>query len=115
MCSVCGCGAGETRFEEHHHHHDGDHGGGHEHHLPDGTVIRHGHHGHDDHAHDQSRLIRIEQDILAKNDAFAAANRQLFEATGTLVLNLMSSPGSGKTTLLARTLTDLKGTLPLAV
>ncbi len=63
----------------------------------------------------QGRLVRIEQDILAKNDAFAAVNRQLFAARGVFVLNLMSSPGSGKTTLLTRTLTDLKGRFPMAV
>ena len=63
----------------------------------------------------QTRLVAIEQDILAKNDSFAAVNRQLFAAKGVFVLNLMSSPGSGKTTLLARTLTDLKGRFPVAV
>lgn len=65
----------------------------------------------------QGRLISIEQDILAKNDAFAAANRQLFAAKGVFALNLMSSPGAGKTTLLVRTLTALQeqGKLPLAV
>ncbi len=63
----------------------------------------------------QTRLIAIEQDILAKNDSFAAVNRQLFAAKGVFVLNLMSSPGSGKTTLLTRTLTDLKGRFPMAV
>ena len=62
-----------------------------------------------------SRLIRVEQDILSKNASFAGVNRQLFTATGTLALNLMSSPGSGKTTLLVRTLTDLAGRWPLAV
>lgn len=63
----------------------------------------------------QSRLISIEQDILAKNDAFAAANRQLFAAKGAFVLNLMSSPGSGKTTMLVETLKALKDKLPCAV
>lgn len=67
----------------------------------------------------QSRLIRLEQDILAKNDTFARVNRTLFTATGVLALNLMSSPGSGKTTLLVRTLNDLKsraaGAVPMAV
>jgi len=57
----------------------------------------------------------VEQDILAKNDRYAAVNRRLFNATGVLVLNLMSSPGSGKTTLLCRTLADLHGLFPAAV
>lgn len=63
----------------------------------------------------QSRLISLEQDILAKNDAFAAANRRLFAAAGVFTLNLMSSPGSGKTTLLVETLKALKSKLTAAV
>ena len=127
MCTVCGCGDGETTIGGHAHGHT------HEHALPDGTLVRHGdhdhHHGHDHGAIDlgrgpagtevpgmsQARLVRIEQDILAKNDGFAAVNRQRFAARGAFVLNLMSSPGSGKTTLLVRTLSDLKGRFPVAV
>jgi hydrogenase nickel incorporation protein HypB len=119
MCTVCGCGPGETRIEGvaphadhrhgHGHGHDHVHGHEHEHVAPDGTVTRHSH------DHGNARLIRVEQDILAKNDRFAAVNRQLFTATGTFVVNLMSSPGSGKTTLLTRTLADLRATLPMAV
>ncbi|MDO8313125.1 MAG: hydrogenase nickel incorporation protein HypB [Sideroxyarcus sp.] len=64
---------------------------------------------------DATRIVKLEQDILAKNDSFADKNRQLFSANGILALNLVSSPGSGKTTLLVRTLKALKGKLPLAV
>jgi len=68
-------------------------------------------------AHDaaQARIVRVERDILAKNDALAADNRALFAAHNILALNLVSSPGSGKTTLLVRTLEALKGRFPLAV
>ncbi len=62
-----------------------------------------------------TRIVKLEQDILAKNDAHAEKNRQLFSANGILALNLVSSPGSGKTTLLVRTLEMLKGKSPLAV
>ena len=62
----------------------------------------------------QARLVRIEQDILARNDAIAADNRRAFAAAGTLALNLMSSPGAGKTSLLVATLQRL-GALPAAV
>jgi hydrogenase nickel incorporation protein HypB len=62
-----------------------------------------------------TRIIKLEQDILAKNDAHAGANRKHFAESGVLALNLVSSPGSGKTTLLVRTLQTLKGKLPLAV
>jgi hydrogenase nickel incorporation protein HypB len=60
-------------------------------------------------------MIRIEQDILGKNNEYAAGNRAWFHAKGILVLNLVSSPGSGKTTLLTRSIQDLKGRYSLAV
>jgi hydrogenase nickel incorporation protein HypB len=127
MCTVCGCGEGETRIEGtdghahthdhdngHHHHHEHDHGHHHPHHA----------HNHDygqgpARAHapglSQSRMVRIEQDILGKNNEYAAANRRYFDAHGILALNLVSSPGSGKTTLLTKTLEDIAGELAACV
>ena len=120
MCTVCGCGEGETRIEghdhQHGHHHEHDHDHHHEHH--------HGEHTHDygqgvAHAHapglSQSRMVQIEEDILAKNNAYASENRRWFSEHGILALNLVSSPGSGKTTLLTRTIDDLKAELKLSV
>ena len=150
MCSVCGCGAGETRIEGKVHSHDDKaagacchaHGGEHDHHHHGGEGCCHGHeeghehehgegccHGndHDHHHHDhehqhsqapglsQTRMVQIERDILAKNDAYALANRAFFNTHGILALNLVSSPGSGKTALLARTIASLKDELALAV
>ncbi|MCF8185431.1 MAG: hydrogenase nickel incorporation protein HypB [Sulfuritalea sp.] len=63
----------------------------------------------------QSRVIRVERDLFAKNDAIAANNRGFFAAHNMLVLNLVSSPGSGKTTLLVRTLNALKAKQGMAV
>ncbi len=63
----------------------------------------------------QPRTIRLEQNLLAKNDVTAAQNRRWLRARHILAVNLMSSPGSGKTTLLERTARDLAGELPLAV
>ncbi|HYD70618.1 hydrogenase nickel incorporation protein HypB [Azospirillum sp.] len=106
--------AGHSHAQAHVH----DHGHGHDHgHDHGGGTLHYGHGaaGASVPGMSQTRLVRIEQDILAKNDSFAAVNRQLFAAKGVFVLNLMSSPGSGKTTLLARTLTDLKGRFPVAV
>ena len=113
MCTVCGCGEGEARIEghshdhdEHHHHHDHDHD---HHHYGKGAA----------HAHapgmSQSRMVQIEQDILGKNNEYAAANRRWFAERGILALNLVSSPGSGKTTLLTQTLSVLRDELSLAV
>ncbi len=63
----------------------------------------------------QSRMVQIEQDILGKNNLYAAENRGFFKGKGILALNLVSSPGSGKTTLLTRSIDDLKADIPLAV
>ncbi len=54
-----------------------------------------------------SNTVAIEQSILNKNDALAAALRARFRESGTFVVNLLSSPGSGKTTLLEATLRRL--------
>ena len=58
--------------------------------------------------------MQIEQDILARNNAYARENRELLAGRGIFALNLVSAPGSGKTTLLCKTLTMLDG-LPVAV
>jgi len=111
MCTVCGCG---TDTIEGHHHHD------HEHHdelTPVEGLIDAG--GGIAGVHvpglSQDRIVRIERDILSKNNAYAHENRHRFARTGTFVLNLVSSPGSGKTTLLCRTIEALKSRLPIAV
>ncbi len=62
-----------------------------------------------------NRRVSIETDILAENNNYAAANRQLLSEKNILSLNLLSSPGSGKTTLLTRTLIDLKKRYEMAV
>jgi hydrogenase nickel incorporation protein HypB len=127
MCTTCGCGPDQVAIDgvavahehghEHHHHgdpdHEHDHGHAHDHAHDDAHE-----HAHDHHAHapgtPASRMVQIEQDILAKNDAFAARNRRHFAALGVFALNLVSSPGSGKTTLLCRTITELRD-LPVSV
>ena len=199
MCTVCGCGQGETKIEGHEHDHahghshehphdhshphthahDHLHVHGHEHTHPDGTVHshphehghshghehshEHGHTGHDhihDHLHDtgaghshshadaelhggagsmhfhehkgdlhyglgpahahapgltQERMVKIEQDILGKNNAYADGNRKHFAEHGLFAVNLVSSPGSGKTTLLVKTIELLKDKARVAV
>jgi len=99
MCSTCGCGGDEPGQIE--------------------TGIPHSHEQGHPHPHDPGaaagRRVQVEQEILAKNNRFAAANRATWEARSVLALNLLSSPGSGKTTLLARTSDALGGELPVAV
>ena len=112
MCSVCGCGEGEVRISGRHppHHHEGDHHHeGHRHPHP-----REEHHHPPPHR-GRLRLDRIELDLLAKNDRFAAANRIRFDALALLAVNLVSSPGAGKTTLLTATAAALGGAASMAV
>ncbi|WP_018294364.1 hydrogenase nickel incorporation protein HypB [Mariprofundus ferrooxydans] len=111
MCTTCGCAEGDTKIEGHTHEHGHDHHHSHDHH----DHAEHGHNASHAPGLSHSRILRIEQDILSKNNAYAAENRRQFSRRGMLVLNLVSSPGSGKTTLLTRTLTDLKDDLPMAV
>jgi hydrogenase nickel incorporation protein HypB len=63
----------------------------------------------------QERMVRIEQDILGKNNAYANSNREHFQRHGILALNLVSSPGSGKTSLLTATIEQLQGRYPVSV
>jgi len=133
MCTTCGCGSGEVKIDGHDHHHGEDHEHGHEHVHADGTRHSHGHeHPHDhDHDHEHAhryvpahshapgvgarRMVQIEQDILAKNNAYAEQNRGRLAERGIFALNLVSSPGSGKTTLLCKTIEMLKGRSSVAV
>ncbi|AAP85848.1 hydrogenase nickel incorporation protein HypB (plasmid) [Cupriavidus necator H16] len=138
MCTNCGCAAGETRIEGQELEHVDEHA------HADGTVHGHAPHHHGEHDHDhgpayravrgtdhlhyghgpagahapgmsQARMVKIEQDILGKNNAYAAQNRRWFDEHGVFALNFVSSPGSGKTTLLVRTIEALKSTSRLAV
>ncbi|MFA7269377.1 MAG: hydrogenase nickel incorporation protein HypB [Sterolibacterium sp.] len=140
MCTTCGCGQGETRIEgvepkhahthvhadgtvhTHSHTHDHEHGHAHTHDGAYRPVEQRGHLHYGAgaaQAHapgiSQTRMVQIERNILAKNDAYAAANRQRFVAHGIHALNLVSSPGSGKTTLLVKTIAMLQGRLSIAV
>jgi hydrogenase nickel incorporation protein HypB len=54
-----------------------------------------------------TRIVELRQGILKKNDELARGLRGQFEAAGTFVLNLVSSPGTGKTEFLQRTLREL--------
>lgn len=59
--------------------------------------------------------VQVEQKVLNENQRIAATLRRRFEASGTVALNLISSPGSGKTRLLERTLACLPGSTRVAV
>jgi len=114
MCGVCGCGTEAKIVGAHEHPHSHAHAhDGHEHPHAHPHAHDHGH----DHAHppEAQRRIRVERDILEKNDRFAGENRLAFQAARTLALNLVSSPGAGKTSLLVRTLEKAMGRYPLAV
>lgn len=127
MCTVCGCGNDHAEIDEghvHHVHHT-HHGHDHSHESQQHQHYHHGegsdlHFGHGPaHAHapglSQARMVEIEQNILAKNDGYAEANRRYLAERGIFALNLVSSPGSGKTMLLVETVKTLAPQLPVAV
>ena len=128
MCSTCGCGSGQTLIAGHALRRPGKSGESLRFRAlqaPEKPEVSAGQHAGPDYgaqaagAHapviSQSRLIRIERDILATNNDHAARNREYLRARGIYTLNLLSSPGSGKTTLLVKTIEALRGALPLAV
>lgn len=97
MCGICGCGSTGQK-------------------QPQPLILnpeRYHHHHH--HEIDKGRLVKIEQDLLSKNNSFAEQNRKYFKQHNIFVLNLVSSPGAGKTTLLIETIKTLKGRIPIAV
>jgi hydrogenase nickel incorporation protein HypB len=93
-----------------HHHHDHDHG-----HSHDEAGNGHSHSHAHSHSHKQATTVRLETDVLAKNNRLAERNRGWFAGRNILALNLMSAPGAGKTTLLERTINDLRTELALSV
>src|SRR5664280_2263243 len=140
----CGQGDKRVEDISHHHthehangahsnEHEHDHAHEHSHTHPDGTTHSHSHSHEPGHAHAHehaqgndaadrapagagaTRLLSVERDILARNDAIAAENRRDLQATKTLALNLVSSPGSGKTALLVETLKRIGDKYSVAV
>ncbi len=128
MCTTCGCGSGQTLI--------GGHALKQRRHAAGKVQYRA--QGSDTHAHEhshshnsidfgtgpagahapgmsQARMVKIERDILSKNDSYASENRTYLAGHGIFALNLVSSPGSGKTTLLVKSINALNGSLPLAV
>lgn len=117
---------GDLRDGHRHHHHPrhADHGHGHIHGHDHPHDHSHGHVHDHSHIHDSigpsangageeraasdgpGRLLRIEAEVLAKNNRLAEWNRGWFAGRNILALNLVSSPGAGKTALLERMLRD---------
>jgi hydrogenase nickel incorporation protein HypB len=131
MCMTCGCGKGQTliaghalqrprksggelRYRVHQenaaHEHQHDNAGA-QNTIDFGTGAAGAHAP----GISQSRMVKIERDILAKNNDYAGENRRHLTRHGIFALNLVSSPGSGKTTLLVKTIMALSDSQPLAV
>lgn len=98
MCAICGCSSLEPG--EAHSHPHGAH-----------------HHGDDrDHAHGkEARLLRLEADLLSRNDRIAQENRIFLAERGAVAFNLIGSPGAGKTSLLEALIPVLRGSFRIAV
>jgi hydrogenase nickel incorporation protein HypB len=118
MCTICGCNtatAENRRHPYHRHHHIDDHAHDDHWHGDDGSI----HFGAEGSVHlsemSRERIIRLERDILSKNDGYAQANRARLSAARQFALNFVSSPGSGKTALLVRAVNDLRTRFAIAV
>jgi hydrogenase nickel incorporation protein HypB len=121
MCETCGCGDPGDKFtllkpgeekEQLHVHNGQNHSHGshsHDHHIHE-----HGTHSYT-HSNPEEKTIKLEIDILGKNNLLAERNRGFFEAKNILALNLVSSPGSGKTSILERTIKESKTEKPIYV
>jgi hydrogenase nickel incorporation protein HypB len=65
--------------------------------------------------HEHTRTVRLEHDVLARNNHLAEHNRAWLDVRGIFTVNLMSSPGAGKTTLLEHTARHLCARMPVGV
>ena len=107
MCTTCGCGhPDQVRIGELPHRHSDD--DAQEYTTPNFSHSTFHFNKPTEPDDTQKRLLKIEQDVLGKNNRLADHNRAFFEKQHILALNLVSSPGSGKTTLLTTTLNALK-------
>lgn len=116
MCETCGCGQlddevdiikpGDSNDELKHEHENLESVHSHTHSHP---------HDHGSESHQHDRTIRLQTDILRKNNLLAERNRGYFEAKNIFAANLVSSPGSGKTSLLERTILELKNEIKFFV
>lgn len=86
MCRTCGC---ESAADDHEH----SHGPGRLAPAPAVSL--------------PSRAVRLEVDLLEKNDRLAGENRAFLQRRAVLALNVMGTPGAGKTALLEATLARL--------
>lgn len=113
MCKDCGCEQAGQAGRMHRHANGEVHahpvGGAHHHHHDPAHEHTH------EHAEPATRVVTVEQRVLAVNDQHAAENRAWLAKRGIVALNLISSPGTGKTLLLERTLERLKSRVSCAV
>ena len=61
------------------------------------------------------KIIELKKSVTYSNDLDAERLRARLAKSGTLMINIMSSPGSGKTSLVSRLISDLKDELSIAV
>ena len=61
------------------------------------------------------RIIDVNMNVFADNDAIAAEIREKNKKDQTFMINLMASPGAGKTSVLLRTLEALKDDYKIGV
>jgi len=104
MCTTCGCGHPEqVKIGALPHSHSPESNG-----IKIPQFSHAAFHSEQQQEEHRKRLLKVEQDVLGKNNQMAELNRRIFATNSMLALNLVSSPGSGKTTLLTETLNIMK-------
>jgi hydrogenase nickel incorporation protein HypB len=61
------------------------------------------------------RKVPVIERIMGANDTQAADNRQMFDADGVHVVNMMAAPGAGKTSLILETIKRLRDEIRIGV
>lgn len=89
MCDTCGCPSPSSLTTDHDHQHN--------------------------HESNSTKTVDVHASLFAANNALAKSNREHFNSSKIVALNLISSPGSGKTTLLEHTIEALKGEIRIGV
>ncbi len=121
MCTTCGCSIGQLRINNKpvQSHHQGDEPFNYRNskiadNINSALKVTKNENAHTPQL-SQTRMLKIERDILAENNRHAADNRNYLASHRIFALNLVSSPGSGKTTLLVNTILMLRDKFPIAV
>ncbi len=59
--------------------------------------------------------IKVQKNIMNRNNEIAAENRQRFIDDGIFTVNVLASPGAGKTSVLLKIIETIDGKIDMAI